>query len=379
MFSRNRRVGSNDEAHVIINPPIRDGGASLEALNQHRRRLGLGPTTNLVSSGTSRPAESPTSHGSNTHHDIRRQQTEELFPFLSLVSPAHPYSGDNIDIPRRAIPQPSSADTESRLSGSDTPSRLEEGRRYSPAWRYRGDRALLRNRSADIPDEKNCRLWISGLPPNCTIPELLKEIKGVGPIYATHIVPPLINGAVSIPTSAASLTFFTAGAAHIFLLRNTIHPFTVGGYTTSVSRHKIRAKAAPIEGQSRVLVITGDPEIVNPEKLTSLFTETWDIRFDTDFMRYTPGKESNKIVWAFGSFRAQSQAIHIRLRRLSPFGIGRMVSALQDRATLRGLAPVVSTARVGVEDATIPRPEGGRRRMVSGASRDSRNIIHLTN
>ncbi|KAI1089130.1 hypothetical protein F5B19DRAFT_495660 [Rostrohypoxylon terebratum] len=118
---------------------------------------------------------------------------------------------------------------------------------------------------------------------------------------------------VNIPTSAASLTFFTASAAQTFLLLHSLHPFTVRGYATTVSRHRIRTKPAPVDGQSRVVAITGDPELVNPEMLTYLFIEKWNIRFDTDFLKFTPGKESNEVVWGFGSFRAQAQAAYIRL------------------------------------------------------------------
>ncbi|KAI1214776.1 uncharacterized protein F4807DRAFT_466248 [Annulohypoxylon truncatum] len=315
---------TSDETQNIIYPFIRDGAASLVALNSHRRRLGLGSSTNLISSGTSQP-EIPISHGIDFHHTMLHRPEEELFPFLNIINPTRPYNDlDN----SHAIPEPtqhdvaqsSSADTENKISELDSSFRAEEGRNCPSSRRYRGNRALSRNRSADISNEMNCRLWISGLPPGCTISELLKEVRGVGPIYATHIVPPLIRvleteTKVDIPTSAASLTFFTASAAHLFLIRHTIHPFTVGSYTTAVSRHRIRTKPVPVDGQSRVLVITGDPDIVTPEKLTSLFTEKWNIRYETDFMEYTPGQGSNEIIWAFGSFRAQAEAVYIRLSK----------------------------------------------------------------
>ncbi|XDG02472.1 hypothetical protein ABKA04_002087 [Annulohypoxylon sp. FPYF3050] len=304
----------------MIYPLIKDGTASLQALNEHRRRLGLGPSKNLISSGA---FQDPEASRSNTQY-APPQLNNGLFPFLEFADPAHLHSDGNLDGPFRMAgrthrdDQPPNLGDTDNLFGPDTVFYQEEGRERPLTKRYRGNRALSRNRSADIPNELNCRLWIAGLPPNCTVSELLRCIRGIGPIYATHLVPPLVHDQetatkVNIPTSAASLTFFTASAAHMFLLRHSLHPFTVGGYPTTVSRHRIRTKPAPVDGQSRVVVITGDPEIVNPETLTGLFIEKWNIRFDTDFMEFTPGKESNEIVWGFGSFRAQAQAAYIRL------------------------------------------------------------------
>ncbi|KAI1415333.1 hypothetical protein F5Y13DRAFT_8030 [Hypoxylon sp. FL1857] len=179
--------------------------------------------------------------------------------------------------------------------------------------RYLGNPTLERNRSADIPDEKNCRLWITGLPPDCTVSDLLGAIRDVGPVYASYVVPPPDKDnkhGRSIRTSAASLTFFDESAANRLLLKHSVHRFTVGGYITTVSRHRIRTEAVPVGRKSRVLVIRGNPEVVRPENLARLCSDVWNIRYDTDFMEYRPGKESNEIVWAFGSYRAQAQAVY---------------------------------------------------------------------
>ncbi|KAI1097242.1 hypothetical protein F4804DRAFT_328160 [Jackrogersella minutella] len=170
----------------------------------------------------------------------------------------------------------------------------------------------------------NCRLWISGLPPTCTVKQLLSQIRGIGPVYAVHIVPPQIDNTTSktsISTSAASLTFFSEDAANKFLLRHDQQPITVGGYTIYIVRHRIRTKSFPADGQSRVLVISGNPEIVTPEHLTHLFSEEWNIRFDTEYVEFRQGHVTNEIVWAFGSFRAQAQAAYLFLSDLSREGI----------------------------------------------------------
>ncbi|KAI2463440.1 hypothetical protein F4781DRAFT_437412 [Annulohypoxylon bovei var. microspora] len=321
-FDISESIDFSNIEHVIIHPFIRDGGISREALNSHRRQLGLGPSKNLISSNAFQLPEMVASYDFSIYKDKLLPPQEDIYPFLNILDLVNPYC-DDYDInrtPRKPIPKRGTDNT--ATSQLNTLHRLGERREHTSTRRYRGNRALSRNRSADIPNEMNCRLWIAKLPPNCTITDLLKEVRDVGPIYATHIVPPLIHDSptrsrASIPTSAASLTFFTASAANLFLLRHMIHPFTVGGYTTTISRHRVRTKPAPVDGQSRVLVITGDPEVVNPEKLTQLLIERWNIRFDTDSMEYTQGQQSNEIVWAFGSFRAQAQAVYIRLSQYS--------------------------------------------------------------
>ncbi|KAI0834604.1 hypothetical protein F5Y06DRAFT_300456 [Hypoxylon sp. FL0890] len=184
---------------------------------------------------------------------------------------------------------------------------------WSPNPRYRGNPSLERNRSADIPDEMNCRLWITGLPPTCTVSDLLGAIKDIGPVYASYVVPPpndYKKNGKSIRTAAASLTFFTEIAANRFLARHSVHRFTVGDHITTVGRHRIRTAPVPVGRKSRVLVIRGNPEIVTPERLARLCLESWNIKYDTDFIKYRPGKESSEVVWAFGSYRAQAQAVY---------------------------------------------------------------------
>ncbi|KAI1390882.1 uncharacterized protein F4822DRAFT_442122 [Hypoxylon trugodes] len=270
------------DERIVLNVMVMDDGASLETLNSFRRQLGLGPSKNLISSG--KPVSTPTPAGDCSNSDGCQHQPAE-----------------NNDLTR--TPHGGSV-------AESSPDQL-----HTPDA-YQGNRALSRNRAADIPDDVNCRLWITGLPPHCTVQDLLQVIRGVGPIYATHIVPPSINETApesSIHTSAASLTFFTVADTEKFLSK--YHPFVVQGYSTTVIRHRIKTRPLEINGQSRVLVIKGPPAIVNPDHLNRAFTQLWNVRFNTDFIEHRPGKESSEIVWGFGSFRAQAQAGYVLLNR----------------------------------------------------------------
>ncbi len=184
----------------------------------------------------------------------------------------------------------------------------------SPA--YQGNTSIPRNICAPIPDELNCRLWITGLPATCTMHQILGRISE-GPIFACHITKPSLWGPKIWATAAASLTFFTADAANRFLERNALEPFTVEGRQTKVVRHRIRTESVDVNGRSRVLRIVGDPRIVQPEYLNRLFTEDWMIQFDTDYVQFTPDEngKANEIIWAFGSFRAQAHMVYINVNK----------------------------------------------------------------
>ncbi|TGJ84830.1 hypothetical protein E0Z10_g3903 [Xylaria hypoxylon] len=181
---------------------------------------------------------------------------------------------------------------------------------------YQGNVFLRRNIPAAIADEQNCRLWITGLPPTCTVHQLLKCIS-IGPIYACHINEPNSTGPKIWETAAASLTFFTADAANRFLALDAVQRFTVEGHVTRMVRHRIRTESVYVNGRSRVLRIVGDPNIVQPEYLSRIFSEGWEIRFDTDYMRFTADEEGkfNEIIWAFGSFRAQAHVIYMNINK----------------------------------------------------------------
>lgn len=182
---------------------------------------------------------------------------------------------------------------------------------------YMGSHANRRNIAADIPAWKNCRLWITGLPPNCDFPMLLSSIRGVGRIYASHVTPPEDpSTGAGAPTSAASVTFFRRADAGRFLAMHEAHPFTVDGYVATVIEHRIVTDAEPITGRSRVLRIRGPAALVNPGNLDRVFRQMV-LHFDTEFVRYTPGdaEAQAEVVWAFGSFRTQAHHIFNTLRR----------------------------------------------------------------
>ncbi|CAJ2501872.1 Uu.00g047250.m01.CDS01 [Anthostomella pinea] len=79
--------------------------------------------------------------------------------------------------------------------------RFEE--RFNP--NYRGNPGDPLNQSVGIPLHMSTSLWVTGLPGDCTVHELLEPIRNIGKVYFVHINRPL----ATIPTSAAKIVMWT--------------------------------------------------------------------------------------------------------------------------------------------------------------------------
>ncbi|KAI1147148.1 hypothetical protein F4825DRAFT_471842 [Nemania diffusa] len=180
-----------------------------------------------------------------------------------------------------------------------------------------GGSSLRRNDSTPVPEELNCRLWITGLPGYCTVNDLLRNVSGIGPILSCHVINPVKVESQNWETAAASLTFFSASAANLFLQQCAVRPLMVGSNTATVVRHRVPTESVEVNGQSRVLRIVGEWNIVSPGYLNALFSENWGVQFVTDYMNFHPQAEGrhNVIIWAFASFQGQAQIIFNNLSR----------------------------------------------------------------
>lgn len=74
---------------------------------------------------------------------------------------------------------------------------------------YMGDATNERNRSADIPDEQNCSLYITGLPVDVTVRDIFDDIRNIGKVFSLHISPRREGHS----RAAAAIVFFTRTAA----------------------------------------------------------------------------------------------------------------------------------------------------------------------
>ncbi|KAI2779050.1 hypothetical protein F4815DRAFT_446647 [Daldinia loculata] len=156
------------------------------------------------------------------------------------------------------------------------------------------------NRSANIDESQNTSVWVSNLPGDCTIQQLLAPIRRVGKIFFTHINPPNDK----FTTSAAKITFWDRRATDNFLELIKDGKITIGGLQPEVRMHRIRAAPQPASDRSRVLVVWGSPHVVSMEVLAPLFRS--EIEFQIDEVEEMMWRGERRLEIRFGSHRAQA-------------------------------------------------------------------------
>lgn len=187
---------------------------------------------------------------------------------------------------------------------------------FSPA--YNGDPRLERNRSADVPNELNCSLFMVNLPPNLTTHRLITAVHAMGPtgrIYATHINAPEPDRQHF--GCAAKVIFFERKAAHEFFALCEEHGLVIDGYSARVMWNRIKtAQQAHSRKTTRVLLIGGNRQFVNPSALTEYFRTKLQFQIDC-IIPHTDGMDGKNAVveYRFGSFRCQAEAAKMALVR----------------------------------------------------------------
>jgi hypothetical protein len=184
-------------------------------------------------------------------------------------------------------------------------------RSSSPAT-YRGDPTVERNRSANIPDEENCAVWVWGLPGHVTYTALLHSIRGIGKIYAVVINPP--NG--SIRTSAAKIVFFRRSQAERLFDRIERGLFVVMGKAVHrVAWNKIKTGGYPHLSHSRAIRIIGPANLMDFDFFEDFFLHKFEYDLDRRGVVHCdrPGLVSHE--WHFGSLRCQAASAKTAIER----------------------------------------------------------------
>ena len=190
---------------------------------------------------------------------------------------------------------------------------------FSPA--YNGDPYLARNRSADVPNELNCSLFLVNLPPDLTTQRLIAAVHGMGPtgrIYATHINSPEPDR--QHYGCAAKVIFFERAAAHHFFDLCQAYGLVVEGFPARVMWNRIKtAEQAHSRTTTRVLLVGGDRRFVNPRALTEYFRTKLQFQIDCIIPHADGLSGDNAVVeYRFGSFRCQAEASKMALVREHP-------------------------------------------------------------
>ena len=174
------------------------------------------------------------------------------------------------------------------------------------------------NASVDnLPNELNCSLWLTNLPADVDYPELLRCIRHVGRVYCTFINYP--DGSHH-HTAAAKVVFFTPAAAQKFLSESWTQTLFIREHRVRASYNRIRTPETRMAGnKSRVLIITGSVDFVNPANLRVWFGNRFQFHEDQFFELIKAG---DRVVWEFrfGSYRCQSQMGKMSLEKDRPAG-----------------------------------------------------------
>ncbi|KAI1761544.1 hypothetical protein GGR53DRAFT_525010 [Hypoxylon sp. FL1150] len=151
-----------------------------------------------------------------------------------------------------------------------------------------------------MPDNKNCCLWIEGLPPQVTEREFLSKIRGAGKIWNFSIARPKEGHT----TSAAKLTFWKETDVERFLdlVKTT---FKFGNYVLDINHNKFQTAAQEVSDKSRVIHIAGPGAVVNGPTLDRLFRANF-YRGDDAVITHATDANSGWIEWRFASHIGQA-------------------------------------------------------------------------
>lgn len=174
------------------------------------------------------------------------------------------------------------------------------------------------NASADhIPPELNCALWLTNLPPDVSIHELLQVIRHVGRIWCSYINKP---DHVNHQTAAAKVVFFTPDAAQRLLSISWTQGLVIRGYRIKAGHNRIKYESRQQVGRaSRVLIITGDSKFVNEATLTKYFEARFVFQID-EVLQLISNKTRAVVEYRFGSYRCQAQMGKMSLEKDRPVG-----------------------------------------------------------
>ncbi|KAI1082428.1 hypothetical protein F5B20DRAFT_502862 [Whalleya microplaca] len=192
------------------------------------------------------------------------------------------------------------------------PSSSPQGSRVSPvparisiSHNYPGDTTNAHNPDAEIPEHSSCSIFITNLPPDCTINMLLGSIRDAGKVYQSSIHPPRMDR----PTSAGKVVFWDRAGLDRFLVKVRQGEFIVGDYVPNITMNRVRAHEQPPLILSRAVQVQGPSQIVTPSYMERFFQKhfTYDLN-EVRVMFHSEQRVTTRIEFRFASYHAQAAA-----------------------------------------------------------------------
>ncbi|PVH82622.1 hypothetical protein DL98DRAFT_618941 [Cadophora sp. DSE1049] len=182
--------------------------------------------------------------------------------------------------------------------------------------KYRGDLNIPSNHSANIREEWNCSLWVTGLPVEVTYRELFSSVRNIGKIVAI-VTNALID---EFSGCAAKIVFFERQPAeNLFALISSGGFYVMGHLVRRVSWNRVKVGRYCRSEQSRAIRITGPKELMDFDFFELFFKMRFT--YDLDRRGEVECNEPDMVCheWHFGSVRAQAQSAMLAIKReLSP-------------------------------------------------------------
>ncbi|KAF6841930.1 hypothetical protein CPLU01_00023 [Colletotrichum plurivorum] len=182
---------------------------------------------------------------------------------------------------------------------------------------YEGDTINTRNKSADIPDNLNTSVWITGLPPTCTCKTLLvamAQVGRLGKIWSTVINPP--NPKEGKFYAAAKVVFFTREGAERLIHSVEAGRLVVAGRRPLAIFNRIKSAPQKESLKSRVVIFEGPVALVNECKLKEWFLTKFTYQTESvQLFAHNSTRNTNVLEWSFGSYRGQAEAAVIAVTK----------------------------------------------------------------
>ncbi|KAK8104448.1 uncharacterized protein PG998_011481 [Apiospora kogelbergensis] len=124
-----------------------------------------------------------------------------------------------------------------------------------------------RSVSTVVSENDNCCLWLRGFPADLTVHRFLYQIQlfQLGKVAAVYVHPPVDE----ITTTAVKATMWDRAGAERLFQAITAGQFGFYGYRLHAhwNRHAEAAQRPENDNASRVILVIGPTEIVNPRKM----------------------------------------------------------------------------------------------------------------
>ncbi|KAI1396490.1 hypothetical protein F4819DRAFT_504367 [Hypoxylon fuscum] len=166
---------------------------------------------------------------------------------------------------------------------------------------WREHRAPIENKEDDIPDNKNCSVWITGLPRDITYPALFSKLRGTGKIWSVTIKPPTDF----YRNAAAHVEYWHSGGLRRLFQKVIDQQFIIGNARPQVTHSRIKRGPRLWSDKSRVLIVEGPSEIINYDFLMNFFRDRFEPNVDSFRMLANNGVQA-VTWWAFIAYATQS-------------------------------------------------------------------------